>query len=669
MSQQAKPNSVEPNSARLSTAKIDWSEGQPHSSLFGDIYFSQQSGIAETEHVFINANNLSARFAQQKLKRPFVIAETGFGTGLNFLCARQHWLKIAPKTSQLHFISCEKYPLNESDLSQAHQLFADDPELASGCEQLQKLWPKPVSGFHRLTLDQGRIQLTLLYGDATEMLSQLNAQVDCWFLDGFAPSKNPEMWREALFVQLARLSHAGTTLATFTCAGLVKRGLKAAGFEIRKIPGYGRKREMLCANLKNDTPDEHKGTQQQPWLKRPLTQPKPGPVAIIGGGLSGATTAFALARRGYQIDLYEQHAELATEGSGNPQGALYAKLPAKPTPQSRLHLAGLNYSVQLLRSLGLNDGQTADFCGLLQLALNDKEAKRFQQLTAEGAYPEEVVQGVSQREATDLAGTDCGGPALHFPDSGWVSPARFSRALCEHPNIQLKTLEPVDKIQPGADGWQVGGSDTLYSSVILCTAWRTDLLNDWHSLGLKPIRGQTTWAATVSESTLQKVVCGKGYISPALDGQYCFGSSFVIGDKTTELRQAEHEHNLQILKESLPRLAGSIDADTLNGKAAQRAGSRDYIPLVGALCDQKALQSRYKALKVDARTAFEGDAPWLSGLYVNVGHGSKGLITCPLSAEVLAAQINAEPYPIEQQLVDILSPQRFTIRDLIRSER
>ena len=663
MSQQAKPNS-----ARLSTAKIDWSEGQPHSSVFGDIYFSQQSGMAETEHVFINANNLPARFAQPDPQRPFVIGETGFGTGLNFLCARQLWLKIAPKTAQLHFISCEKYPLSETDLGQAHQLFTNDSELASGCEQLQKLWPKPVSGFHRLTFDQGRIQLTLLYGDATEMLSQLNAQVDCWFLDGFAPSKNPEMWREELFNQLGRLSHAGTTLATFTCAGLVKRGLKAAGFEIRKIPGFGRKREMLCADFSNGTLDQHKGTKQQPWLKRPPTQPKADPIAIIGGGLSGATTAFALARRGYQIDLYEQHAELATEGSGNPQGALYAKLPAKPTPQSRLHLAGLNYSVQLLRSLGLNDGQTADLCGLLQLALDDKEAKRFQQLSAEGAYPDEIVHGVNQSEATDLAGTDCGGPALHFPDSGWVSPARFSLALCEHPNIQLKRLEPVDKIQPAGSGWQIGSSATRYSNVVLCTAWRTDLINDWHSLGLKPIRGQTTWAATSTKTTLKKVVCGKGYISPSLDGQYCFGSSFVIGDTSIDLRNEEHEHNLKILEESLPQLAESLKNQSLSGKASQRAGSRDYIPLVGALCDQQALRSSYEALKVDARTEFEGDAPWLSGLYVNLGHGSKGLITCPLSAEVLAAQINAEPYPIEQQLVDILSPQRFTIRDLIRSE-
>jgi tRNA 5-methylaminomethyl-2-thiouridine biosynthesis bifunctional protein len=659
---------TKPNTARVSSAKIDWSDGQPHSSLFGDIYFSQQSGVAETEHVFINASNLPARFAQQDPSRPFVIGETGFGTGLNFLSARQLWLNKAPKAAHLHFISCEKYPLSEADLRQAHQLFSDDSELASGCEQLQKLWPKPVGGFHRLSLDEGRIQLTLLYGDATQMLSQLNAQIDCWFLDGFAPSKNPEMWRDELFAQLGRLSHADTTLATFTCAGLVKRGLKAAGFEIRKIPGYGRKREMLCANFTAPLDAQPNLSKQQPWLKRPPTQTHQGPIAVIGGGLSGATTAFALARRGYKVDLYEQHPQVASEGSGNPQGALYAKLPAKPTPQSRLHLAGLAYSTQLLRGLNLDDGETAELCGLLQLALDDKEAKRFEQLSAGGAYPEEIIQAVTQQEASELAGTECGGPALHFPDSGWVSPARFSQALTNHPNIQLKTLERVDHLQPTDSGWQIGASDLHYQSVVLCTAWRTDLIDNWHALGLKPIRGQTTWAATSANVSLNKVVCGKGYISPALDNQFCFGSSFVIGDTSIDLRNEEHEHNLQILEESLPQLSESLKHQSLSGKASQRAGSRDYIPLVGALCDQQALKSRYEALKVDATTEFEGDAPWLSGLYVNLGHGSKGLITCPLSAEVLAAQINAEPYPIEQQLVDILSPQRFAIRDLIRSE-
>jgi len=650
---------------QLENAQIDWSDAQPRSSQFGDIYFSLEDGIAETEHVFIQPNDLTSRFTALEAGSPFVIAETGFGTGLNFLCARRAFLKAAPSSTQLHFISCEKYPLKLEDLRQAHQLFATDADLSSGCMQLQSLWPTNISGFHRLSLDDGRVQLTLLYGDAAVMLAQLNAKVDCWFLDGFAPSMNPDMWCDELFAELARLSHSGTSLSTFTCAGVVKRGLKQQGFCINKIPGFGRKREMLQAHYQGDVPER----PTQPWLKRPtvtLKRTNATRIAVIGGGLSGTTTAHALAIRGYKVDLFEQHTELASEGSGNPQGALYAKLPAKPTLQSRLHLAGLQYTVQMLKGKALVDGVTADLCGLLQLALDPKEVERFNEFEAQGAYPEELVRLVSAAEATELAGTECAATALYFPTAGWVSPRELSKKLAQHPNIRLISSLKVEQLERQRGSWRLNGAGELYSSVVLCTAWRSDLVSHWASLGLKPIRGQTSWAKQ-GRTELRKVVCGKGYISPPTGGQYCFGSSFIIGDQATDVRQDEHEHNLAILAHSLPQLASELQSHALQGKAAQRAGSRDYMPLIGPLCNQPQMQQQFKSLSKDARRHFSGEAPWLDGIYVNLGHGSKGLITCPLSAEILAAQINNEPYPVEQALVDLISPQRFTIRELIRS--
>ncbi|HSG02486.1 MAG TPA: bifunctional tRNA (5-methylaminomethyl-2-thiouridine)(34)-methyltransferase MnmD/FAD-dependent 5-carboxymethylaminomethyl-2-thiouridine(34) oxidoreductase MnmC [Marinobacterium sp.] len=648
---------------QLKSAEIDWSETQPRSCQFGDIYFSQEDGVAETEYVFLKANELHTRLCELPDNSSFVIGETGFGTGLNFLCARRLFLDCAPPNARLHFISCEKYPLQTDDLKRAHSLFEKTPELSAGCEQLQQLWPPAVVGFHRLDLDDGRVQLTLLYGDAADMFSQLNARVDCWFLDGFAPSKNPDMWRDDLFTQLGRLSHAQTTLATFTAAGVVKRGLTAQGFTIEKIPGYGRKREMLRAQFTGSATAE----RLQPWLKRPpAITGKSQRIAVVGAGLSGCSTANALARRGYQVDLYEQHEDLATEGSGNPQGALYAKLPAKPTHQSRLHLAGLLYSVELLRSNRLNNGQVADLCGLLQLALDPKEVARFEEFVAEASYPDDLVRWVSKAEASELAGTVCAGPALYFPDAGWVAPRELSRWYVDHPNIQLLPLRRVEHLKRLSEGWSLSQQPLTYDAVVICTAWRSELIEDWSQLGLKAIRGQTTWATQPENARLEKVVCGKGYVSPATQQLYCFGSSFVIGDQTTDLRDNEHQHNLSILAQSLPELAQQLQNRPVEGKAAQRAGSRDYIPIVGGLCDRKEVQALYRALSTDARTEFEGEAPWINGLYVNLGHGSKGLITCPLSAEILAAQICNEPYPVEQVLVDLLSPQRFTIREMIR---
>lgn len=196
-----------------SYAQLDWLDGQPVSVAFGDVYFSRSSGLEETRHVFLRHNQLAERFAALPPDGQFSIGETGFGTGLNFLCAWQHFLQHAPATARLHFISAEKYPLTAQDLSQALALW---PELASQAQQLLRQYDVLSHGWHRFVLEGGRILLTLLVGDVLEVLPQLDARIDAWFLDGFAPSKNPDMWQAELFQIIARLSAPGATFATFT---------------------------------------------------------------------------------------------------------------------------------------------------------------------------------------------------------------------------------------------------------------------------------------------------------------------------------------------------------------------------------------------------------------------------------------------------------------------
>ena len=221
-------------------AAIEWREGLPYSRAFGDIYFSSENGLLETEHVFIQGNALNSRW-QTLAGDTFTIIETGFGTGLNFLCACKHWLEYAPAHAVLHFISVEKYPLSLQDMQTAlahwHTLLPVAEALIASYESLLKTG--------KIMLLDGRIQLQVLFGDASASLGNINSQADAWFLDGFAPSKNPDMWQPALFEQMARLSHLNTTFATFTSAGAVRRGLAAAGFTVTKKPGFGRKREMI----------------------------------------------------------------------------------------------------------------------------------------------------------------------------------------------------------------------------------------------------------------------------------------------------------------------------------------------------------------------------------------------------------------------------------------
>jgi len=287
-------------------AQLQWDEdGQPVSSTFGDVYFSRANGLEETRHVFLQHNQLSDRWQQLKAGDHFTIAETGFGSGLNFLASWQLWLSTAPADAQLHFISVEKFPLTKTDLQRALALW---PELSEFTAPLIEAYPVFVgAGFHRLSFMEGRIKLTLIINDAalgfTQLLATTHpvfatqcAKIDAWFLDGFAPSKNPQMWSDELFTRIRQLSHTGTTAATFSAAAIVKQGLKLAGFSIQKVPGFGRKREMVKASMEQAPITDHQDSLKPrsyslhpvPWtIDAAATLPAEKQALIIGGGLAG----------------------------------------------------------------------------------------------------------------------------------------------------------------------------------------------------------------------------------------------------------------------------------------------------------------------------------------------------------------------------------------------
>lgn len=311
---------------RIEQATLRWNEqGTPVSEFFDDVYFSNDDGLNETRYVFLGGNQLPARFTTHP-NDLFIVAETGFGTGLNFLTLWQAFdqaLSDHPQASvqRLHFISCEKYLLTRQDIIAAHQHW---PELAKYASQLQQQWPEALSGCQRMLFNHGQVTLDLWLGDINLLIDtfddSMNHQVDAWFLDGFAPSKNPEMWNDRVFSAMARLSRQGGTFATFTAAGFVRRGLQQAGFQAEKRKGFGRKREMLCGSLPQAVPVP----VLRPWFNRPAEKGKE--IAVIGGGIASACLALALLRRGYQVSLYCADDAPATNASGNRQGALYPLL-------------------------------------------------------------------------------------------------------------------------------------------------------------------------------------------------------------------------------------------------------------------------------------------------------------------------------------------------------
>ncbi|MGY4533925.1 tRNA 5-methylaminomethyl-2-thiouridine biosynthesis bifunctional protein [Pseudomonas sp. TE3786] len=649
-------------------AQLDWDDlGQPHSRAYDDVYFSNSAGLTEPRYVFLDNNDLPARFAALPAHGKLVIGETGFGTGLNFLCAWELFARTAPAGTQLHFVSVEKYPLSHTDLQRALSLW---PELQPLAEPLLAQYVALHPGFQRLLFDDGRVVLTLLIGDVMELLPQLDGEIDAWFLDGFAPAKNPEMWSAELFAELARLSTPRTTLGTFTTKGDVRRALKAVGFKLKRVPGLGHKWEVLKGHFIG-LQDAPKPERSKAWYARPAPLDGPRTALVIGAGLAGCATAASLGARGWQVTLLERHGEIAQEGSGNPQGVLYLKLSAHGTSLSRLIVAGFGHTRRQIQRL--QRGRDWDACGVLQLAFDAKEDERQAKLAT--AFAADLVQPLTHAEAEQQAGVALASGGLFYPQGGWVHPPALCQVLAEQANVRLQLHQQVLQLRQHEGQWQAWDGEQLLASAsvaVLATAADVQGFAATAHLPLKRIRGQITrLPQTAASSALRTVVCAEGYVAPAREGEHTLGASFDFHSQDLSLKAAEHASNLQLLKEISTDLAQRLNADALpvaelQGRAAFRCTSPDYLPIVGPVADAEAFAEAYGVLRKDARQNPDTPCPWLPGLYVNSGHGSRGLITAPLAGELLAAWLDNELLPLPRDVAEACHPNRFALRKLVR---
>jgi tRNA 5-methylaminomethyl-2-thiouridine biosynthesis bifunctional protein len=655
----------------LPHAQLDWDDqGRPRSRVFDDVYFSDKSGLDETRYVFLEQNRLAERFTALPADGRLVIGETGFGTGLNFLCAWQLFEQHAVAGARLHFVSVEKYPLSPADLKRALALW---PELKPLADQLLTHYVAIHQGFQRITLANGRVTLTLLIGDALEQLPQLDAQIDAWFLDGFAPAKNPDMWTAELFVELARLAAPGSTISTFTSTGWVRRLLNAAGFKMKRTPGIGHKWEILRGEFLGWPAEVAPPVPDKPWFARPAPTVGERRALVIGAGLAGCATASSLAARGWQVTLLERHDAVAQEASGNPQGVLYLKLSAHGTALSQLIVSGFGYTRRLLETL--QRGTDWDDCGVLQLAFNAKEAERHAQLAQ--AFPEDLLQWLDQTEAQARAGVGVSHGGLYYPEGGWVHPPALCQAQAAQPNIELLSHSEALQLRKVDDQWQALDGERLLASapvVVLAGAAEIKRFAQSAELPLKRIRGQITRLVETTQSqALSTVVCAEGYVAPARLGEHTLGASFDFNSNDLTPTTAEHQGNLAMLEEISTDLVARLHVseqpvENLQGRAAFRCTSPDYLPIVGPLADREAFLDAYAALSKDARQVPDIACPWLDGLYINSGHGSRGLITAPLSGELLAAWLDNDPLPLPRSVAEACHPNRFVLRQLIRGK-
>lgn len=631
----------------LAAPGLEWNEDSiPYSNAFNDVYFSRQGGPAETRHTFLGGNDLESRWQALHGKPPsvFVIGETGFGSGLNFLCAMELWDRVAPKGWHLHFVSTEIAPLDRSDLARAHAAW---PELAIPAQHLQAVYPQPTPGFHRRQLHQGRVTLSLLYGDATRLLSQLCARVDAWFLDGFSPANNPELWSDALIQQVARLSAPGTSCATYTVASRVRNGLEAQGFELSRRPGFGQKREMLTASLPGVTPSHPS---------------RPTSAMVIGGGLAGTSCARKLAERGIHVTLLEAGPDLASGASGNPFAVLYAKLSPYATKHARFQLGAylyaLHYLNELYRSAGRSEALHARSCGVLQTG--DAEQTRKWRLLSEACkLPASVAGIVEDTVASELAGIPIEQAALWFPDGCHVDPGEVCRLAASHANIEVRCQTPVTSLERNNGQWLARSPDQSEAGraeiCVIAGAAASRNFAQAEALPFRTMGGQVSRLPADGDSKLlRSVLCGEGFLLPVENGQHGTGSTYDRHRTTCEIRTEDHLENISRMRGLSPALDNMLQAatqnpDELDGSAGIRAVMPDYLPSAGSL-------------EADPQTDTEG-------LYISAGHGSRGVAWSPLCAERIAAEVCAEPMPLEQDLLEALEPARFTRRKKKSSRR
>jgi tRNA 5-methylaminomethyl-2-thiouridine biosynthesis bifunctional protein len=598
---------------------LHWKDGQPFSDRYGDVYFSTDSGLEETRHVFLQGNRLTDRFAALKVGENFCIGETGFGTGLNFLCALQLFEQSAPPGASLDFFSVEKFPLNDEELRAALALW---PELNEQAQTLLARWHRRVPGWNRWNFADGRVRLTLAVTDVDEALPQLSAGcVDAWFLDGFSPARNPEMWCDAVLSNMVRASCAGATFATYTSAGWVRRGLQQAGFAVERAQGFGRKREMLRGGLQGVKP----------------ASTLPSSALVVGAGLAGCAAAHALALRGISVTLVDQAPMLASAASGNPRGILHARFSATMDPLHRFVLAAYGHALALFDEVLPVDGVTRAECGLLQLATPDTEAKRIARL-AMLEWPLHLLQAVDIARASELAGLQMTHGGLWFPAGGWVVPPQVCARLAQHPLVTQRLGCEVTILERTASGWRASGEGFSIEAeqAVVCCGHQARALSQFSGFPLQSVRGQISeLPATAASEAMRAVVCAEGYCAPAVAGRHVAGATTTFDDEAVDVREADHAANILKLAVHMPGLnqaLGSLDAARLTGRAGVRCSVPGAMPLVGEV---------------------------EPGLYCSLAHGTRGLLTAGIAGEVIAAAMCGQLAPLPQNLLDALSPKRL----------
>ena len=599
----------------LTHPEIEWREdGTPVATAFGDVYFSAQDGLAETRAVFLHGCGLPEAWAG---RRRFTVAETGFGTGLNFLALWQMWRAHRPHPqAQLSFVSFEGYPLKAEDAARA---FAAWPELEPLASQLLARWPGPVKGVRHLVFEADGIELILHQGDIAQTLPASRFQADAWFLDGFSPAKNEGMWGGNLYPLVAARTAPSGRAATFTVAGDVRRGLAEAGFEVRKAEGHGRKRQRLEAVFP--------GSEEA----RPERARR---VAILGAGIAGAAMAARLRLSGTHTVVFDPSTEPADGASGNALALMMPRLDAGDTPEARLLIDAY------LSARDFYSGRAgAELTDVRQAPRNETEVRRFAKLLADPPFPLEDLEAIA------------GGGLLH-KRAMILRPRQIVTALLEGSDLRVGARPKVDLARRAVNG-------EAFDAIVLASGMGIRQLLP--SLELTGRQGQVehlTGAVAAPPSAL-----ASGTYAIALGEERLWGATFepAGADDSAAISDAARAENLEGLEALSPWWVRAAREGSAVSRASVRATTPDRLPLIGGAPDAGAIEQLW------GENPSQAAWPVLPDIYVAGGYGSRGFTWAPWAAGLLAAEICGGPTPADLSSLQAVSPSRQILRRLRKS--
>ncbi len=628
--------------------------GLPWSAQFDDIYHPKAGAFAQAKHVFLSGNRLPERWQSTPSQR-FVILETGLGLANNFLATWQAWRATPEPRSPLDFVSLEQHPFTGADLRRAHA-HSPCPELV---EALLAQWPALTHNLHVLSFEGAKVRLLLALGDALKWLPELHMQVDAFYLDGFAPSRNPSLWQPKVFKALARLAKLDATVATWSAARGVRDGLRAAGFEVTLAPGHGDKRDMTLGRYAPFF------TPRSPHRSGPVNHELEQHALIIGAGLAGCATAWGLAQVGWRSTVLDAATAPASGASGNPAGLFHGIVNGQDGTHSRLYRSAALAIHKVVQDAITRHGVQGSTQGLWRLEARRSEAEMHALLSQLG-LPEDYVQAHSKTSVSKHLGWQLSCPAWWFTKGGWVDPAGLCRAYLAMADQQIhfKGGQNVASLHADGDGWtacDIQGHPLCTAPVlVLCNAGDAlRLLHQPPNL-LTPVRGQISWCSTPLQAAAlgwpaqgpTQPLAGSGYALRMMESHCLWGATSQVCDLDPLVREQDHVSNLMQWAQlrgmtlNVRDAQNKVAAAQVQGRVGWRWTCADKLPLWGAM--PTGLVKR-EGLRFAQR---------VPGLWLCTGMGSRGITWSALAGQVMAALISGTACPLEASLLNAVDPGR-----------